>query len=34
MHRQYTPHIKQDAKLQLGYIWLHVSAVIGHPQAN
>ena len=34
MHRQYTTYIKQDAKLQLGYTWLHVSAVTGHLQAN
>jgi len=34
MHRQYTTYIKQDAKLQLGYIWLHVSAVTGYLQAT
>jgi len=34
MHRQYTTCIKQDAIIQLGDIWLHVSAVTGHLQAN
>jgi len=26
--------IKQDALIQLGYIWLHISAVTGQLQAN
>jgi len=34
MHYQYTTYIKQYAKLQLGYIWLHVSAVSGYLQAD
>ena len=35
VHRQYTTYIKQDAIItKLGYIWLHVSAVIGHHQAD
>jgi len=27
-------HSSQQLQLQLGYIWLHVSAVTGHLQAN
>jgi len=35
MHCQYTPHIKQDAIIKKsGDIWLHVSAVTAHLQAN
>jgi len=35
MHREYTTYIKQDAMItKLGDIWLHVSAVTGHLQAN
>ena len=35
MHCQYTTYIKQDAIItKLGDIWLHVSAVTGHLQAN
>jgi len=34
MHRQYTTYIRQDATVKLGNIWLHVSAVTGHLQAN
>ena len=34
-HYQYTTHIKQDAIItKLGDIWLHVSALTGHLQAN
>jgi hypothetical protein len=35
MHRQYTTNIKQDSIItKLADIWLNVSAVTGHLQAN